>query len=77
MFLAPVKAGPNIFSCTKRMPAQNPDLFARPNAFALGVCNGRQMLTRIAELIPGTNHWPLFLENQSKKFEARVSMVKV
>jgi phosphoribosylformylglycinamidine synthase len=51
--------------------------FARPDTFALGVCNGCQMLSRIAELIPGTNHWPLFLENQSEQFEARVSMVKI
>jgi phosphoribosylformylglycinamidine synthase len=51
--------------------------FARPETFALGVCNGCQMLTRIAELIPGTSHWPLFLENQSQQFEGRVSMVKI
>ncbi|KAE8449561.1 hypothetical protein EG329_007891 [Mollisiaceae sp. DMI_Dod_QoI] len=51
--------------------------FARPDTFALGVCNGCQMLTRIAELIPGTSHWPLFLENNSEQFEARVSMVKI
>lgn len=51
--------------------------FARPDTFALGVCNGCQMLTRIAELIPGTSHWPLFLENKSQQFEARVSMVRI
>lgn len=51
--------------------------FNRPDTFALGVCNGCQMLTRIAELIPGTQHWPLFLENTSQQFEARVSMVKI
>jgi phosphoribosylformylglycinamidine synthase len=51
--------------------------FARPDTFALGVCNGCQMLTRIAELIPGTSHWPLFLENHSQQFEGRVSMVKI
>jgi phosphoribosylformylglycinamidine synthase len=51
--------------------------FARPDTFALGVCNGCQMLTRIAELIPGTSHWPIFLENQSQQFEARTSMVKI
>jgi phosphoribosylformylglycinamidine synthase len=53
------------------------NFFARKDTFALGVCNGCQMLTRIAELIPGTNHWPLFLANQSEQFEARVSMVKI
>ena len=51
--------------------------FARPDTFALGVCNGCQMLTRLAELIPGTEHWPLFLENESQQFEGRVSMVKI
>ncbi|RKF62067.1 putative phosphoribosylformylglycinamidine synthase [Erysiphe neolycopersici] len=51
--------------------------FARPNTFALGVCNGCQMLTRIKELIPGTDHWPLFLQNKSQQFEARLSMVKI
>ena len=51
--------------------------FERPDTFALGVCNGCQMLTRIAELIPGTSHWPMFLENQSQQFEARVSMVRI
>ncbi|CAG8956024.1 hypothetical protein HYFRA_00008880 [Hymenoscyphus fraxineus] len=51
--------------------------FERPDTFALGVCNGCQMLTRIAELIPGTENWPLFLDNQSEQFEARVSMLKI
>ncbi|RDW71491.1 phosphoribosylformylglycinamidin [Coleophoma cylindrospora] len=51
--------------------------FARKDTFALGVCNGCQMLTRIAELIPGTNHWPLFIENASQQFEARFGMVKI
>lgn len=51
--------------------------FKRPDTFALGVCNGCQMLSRIAELIPGASHWPKFLENQSQQFEARVSMVKI
>jgi phosphoribosylformylglycinamidine synthase len=51
--------------------------FARPDTFALGVCNGCQMLTRIAELIPGTKGWPIFVENKSQQFEARVSMVKI
>ncbi|KAH8654134.1 putative Phosphoribosylformylglycinamidine synthase [Tricladium varicosporioides] len=51
--------------------------FARPDTFALGVCNGCQMLSRISELIPGTTHWPLFLENKSEQFEGRASMVKI
>ncbi|KAK2623769.1 hypothetical protein QTJ16_006950 [Diplocarpon rosae] len=51
--------------------------FARPDTFALGVCNGCQMLSRISELIPGAQHWPTFLRNESEQFEARVSMVKI
>ncbi|KAG9242289.1 CobB/CobQ-like glutamine amidotransferase domain-containing protein [Calycina marina] len=51
--------------------------FARPDTFALGVCNGCQMLARIKELIPGTAHWPLFVENKSQQFEGRVSMVRI
>lgn len=51
--------------------------FERKDTFALGVCNGCQMLTRIRELIPGTENWPLFQQNASQQFEARVSMVKI
>ncbi|KAF4585866.1 Phosphoribosylformylglycinamidine synthase [Ophiocordyceps camponoti-floridani] len=53
------------------------DFFRRVDTFALGVCNGCQMLTRIRELIPGTEHWPSFTDNASEQFEARFSMVKV
>ncbi|KOS20116.1 putative phosphoribosylformylglycinamidine synthase [Escovopsis weberi] len=51
--------------------------FNRPDTFALGVCNGCQMLTRIRELIPGAQDWPNFVDNTSQQFEARYSMVKV
>lgn len=51
--------------------------FERKDTFALGVCNGCQMLSRLAELIPGTTHWPLFVENASQQFEGRVSMVQI
>ncbi|KAI9729497.1 MAG: hypothetical protein M1818_008520 [Claussenomyces sp. TS43310] len=51
--------------------------FARKDTFTLGVCNGCQMLTRIAELIPGSEHWPVFVANESEQFEARVSMVRI
>ncbi|OTB05855.1 hypothetical protein M426DRAFT_319541 [Hypoxylon sp. CI-4A] len=53
------------------------DFFQRPDTFALGVCNGCQMLSRLKELIPGTEHWPTFVENTSQQFEARFSMVKI
>ena len=51
--------------------------FERENTFALGVCNGCQMLSNLHELIPGADHWPHFVRNQSEQFEARVAMVEV
>ena len=51
--------------------------FARTDTFALGVCNGCQMLSHLHELIPGASNWPLFLRNKSEQFEARFSLVEV
>lgn len=51
--------------------------FERPDTFTLGVCNGCQFLSRLQELIPGTAHWPVFVENTSEQYEARVCMVKI
>ena len=51
--------------------------FERDDAFVLGVCNGCQMLSNLHELIPGAEHWPHFVRNQSEQFEARVAMVEV
>jgi phosphoribosylformylglycinamidine synthase len=51
--------------------------FARPDSFALGVCNGCQMLSNLHELIPGAAHWPRFVRNRSEQFEARFVMVEV
>ncbi|MFY0664331.1 MAG: phosphoribosylformylglycinamidine synthase [Natronospirillum sp.] len=53
------------------------EFFARPETFALGVCNGCQMLSNLHEIIPGTEHWPHFVRNESEQFEARTVMVKV
>ena len=53
------------------------EFFARPDAFALGVCNGCQMLAALKELIPGTDFWPRFLRNRSDQFEARLTLVAV
>jgi phosphoribosylformylglycinamidine synthase len=50
---------------------------ARSDAFALGVCNGCQMLSNLRELIPGAAHWPRFVRNRSEQFEARLSQVRV
>ncbi|MGV6827016.1 MAG: phosphoribosylformylglycinamidine synthase [bacterium] len=51
--------------------------FEREDTFALGVCNGCQMLSNLRELIPGTGHWPHFVRNRSEQFEARFSLVEV
>ena len=53
------------------------DFFAREDTFALGVCNGCQMLSQLKHMIPGASHWPSFYRNHSEQFEARVSMVEV
>jgi phosphoribosylformylglycinamidine synthase len=52
-------------------------LFNRPDAFALGVCNGCQMMSNLRALIPGAEHWPHFVRNRSEQFEARLAMVEV
>jgi phosphoribosylformylglycinamidine synthase len=51
--------------------------FHREDTFALGVCNGCQMLSNLHELIPGAEQWPHFVRNQSEQFEARVATVEV
>jgi phosphoribosylformylglycinamidine synthase len=51
--------------------------FERNDRFALGVCNGCQMLSALKEIIPGTDNWPDFVANRSGQFEARLSLVKV
>lgn len=51
--------------------------FADPDTLTLGVCNGCQMVSNLAEIIPGTEAWPKFKRNLSEQFEARLSMVHV
>ena len=51
--------------------------FERDDSFALGVCNGCQMLSALAPLIPGTEHWPRFARNLSEQYEARLVRVRV
>jgi phosphoribosylformylglycinamidine synthase len=51
--------------------------FARSDVFALGVCNGCQMMSNLHEIIPGAAGWPKFLKNKSEQFEARFVMVEV
>jgi phosphoribosylformylglycinamidine synthase len=51
--------------------------FARGDTFALGVCNGCQMMSNLKELIPGAADWPRFVQNRSERFEARLSRVEL
>ena len=51
--------------------------FARGDVFGLGVCNGCQMMATLADLIPGANHWPKLMRNESEQYEARLVNVKV
>ncbi|MDH4174038.1 MAG: phosphoribosylformylglycinamidine synthase subunit PurQ, partial [Betaproteobacteria bacterium] len=51
--------------------------FARADTFALGICNGCQMMAALKELVPGAQHWPSFERNRSEQFEGRMVMVEV
>ena len=51
--------------------------FERGETFALGICNGCQMLSNLHELIPGAETWPRFVQNRSERFEARLSLVRI
>ena len=51
--------------------------FSRGDSFALGVCNGCQMMAHLAPIIPGAQDWPTFQRNRSEQFEARVVMVEI
>ncbi len=53
------------------------EYFRRSGTFALGVCNGCQMLANLQSIIPGTEHWPKFVGNLSEQYEARLSLVEV
>jgi len=51
--------------------------FAREDTFALGVCNGCQMLSNLHAIIPGSNHWPHFVQNKSERYESRYVSLKI
>jgi phosphoribosylformylglycinamidine synthase len=51
--------------------------FQRPDTFALGVCNGCQMMSNLHTLIPGADAWPRLERNRSEQFEARLALVEV
>jgi phosphoribosylformylglycinamidine synthase len=61
----------------ERARAEFAAFFAREDTFALGVCNGCQMMSALHSIIPGSGHWPRFVQNKSERFEARLVSVKI
>lgn len=57
--------------------AQFTTFFARDDTFALGVCNGCQLLSTLRDVIPGSQNWPAFKQNRSERFEGRVCTVEI
>jgi phosphoribosylformylglycinamidine synthase len=51
--------------------------FRRDDSFALGACNGCQMMSNLKEMIPGAHNWPHFERNASEQYEARLALVEV
>jgi len=60
-----------------RARAEFEAFLARGDVFALGICNGCQMMGNLTQLIPGAAHWPQFTKNKSEQFEARLVTVEV
>jgi phosphoribosylformylglycinamidine synthase len=60
-----------------RLRAEFAAFFARSDSFALGVCNGCQMMGNLRELIPGADHFPHFVRNASEQFEARLVLAEI
>jgi len=60
-----------------RARAEFAAFFAREDAFALGVCNGCQMMSNLRSIIPGSGHWPRFVQNLSERYEGRFVSVKI
>ncbi|HEX4330624.1 MAG TPA: phosphoribosylformylglycinamidine synthase [Usitatibacter sp.] len=60
-----------------RARAEFEAFFARADSFALGACNGCQMMSNLKDIIPGAGRWPHFERNASEQYEARVALVEV
>jgi phosphoribosylformylglycinamidine synthase len=59
------------------MRRQFEDFLGDTSRFALGVCNGCQMLSALRSLIPGAGDWPDFVRNRSEQFEGRLNLVRI
>ncbi len=62
---------------SERLRPQFERFFADDMRFALGVCNGCQMLSHLKDIIPGAAHWPQFLRNASEQYEGRLATLEV
>jgi phosphoribosylformylglycinamidine synthase len=51
--------------------------FRRSDSFALGACNGCQMMSNLKGIIPGAENWPHFERNLSEQYEARLTMIEI
>jgi phosphoribosylformylglycinamidine synthase len=51
--------------------------FSRGDSFALGACNGCQMMSNLKDIIPGASNWPHFERNLSEQYEARFTLVEM
>jgi phosphoribosylformylglycinamidine synthase len=51
--------------------------FKRSDSFALGVCNGCQMMSNLHEIIPGAENWPHLERNKCEQYEARTVMLEI
>jgi phosphoribosylformylglycinamidine synthase len=60
-----------------QLRAQFAAFFADPARFALGVCNGCQMIASLKDIIPGAEYWPKFRRNASEQYEARFVTLEV
>jgi phosphoribosylformylglycinamidine synthase len=61
----------------ERARAEFAAFFEREDGFALGVCNGCQMMSNLKSIIPGAEHWPRFVQNQSERYEGRYVSLRV
>ena len=61
----------------ERLREQFAAFFADPKKFALGACNGCQMMAALKDIIPGAARWPTFERNASEQYEARVATLEV
>jgi phosphoribosylformylglycinamidine synthase len=51
--------------------------FQRGDSFAMGLCNGCQMMSNLKDIIPGAQNWPHFERNLSEQYEARFALIEI